>query len=191
MPKHKGTHRKSNLSNDIGVIITSIFVAILLVRTGTITAIISQTAWLGHLQAFIAGFFFTSIFTTAPAIAALSQLAQGPSSILPLAVFGALGAVCGDMIIYHFSRDTLARDISALVSVRERRRLRHIFHLRLFRWLFSLVGGIIIASPLPDELGLLLMGIARPRISTLVPISFAFNFLGIIIIATIAQTLAS
>ena len=178
--------RKNNLANDIGVIITSIFVAILLVRTGTIENLVAQTNGLLFLQSFVAGLFFTSIFTTAPAIVALGSIVQGSSAIWPVAIWGALGALVGDLIIYRFSRDTLTSDIKALVSVHARKRLSHIFQLRLFRWFFALLGGLIIASPLPDELGLFLMGVTRVSKVTFVVVSYIFNFIGIVVIAMLA-----
>jgi hypothetical protein len=49
------------------------------------------------------------------------------------------------------------------------------------------VGAIIIASPLPDELGLALLGVStlsRPQFFLL---SFAMNSLGIFIILLVAQ----
>ena len=181
--------RKNNLGNDLGVIITSIFVALMLVHTGTIDELINQTYWLGPLQIFIAGLFFTSIFTAAPAIVALSELAITYNSVYIIALFGALGAMCGDLLIYYFSRDSLARDVSNLMSMESRRKWRHIIHFKLFRWFLSLIGGIVIASPLPDELGLMLMGLSKPKLKTLVPVSLVCNFVGIAIIATLAQKL--
>jgi hypothetical protein len=41
------------------------------------------------------------------------------------------------------------------------------------------LGALIIASPLPDEFGLALMGISRMRALVLMPISFVMNALGI------------
>ena len=49
-----------------------------------------------------------------------------------------------------------------------------------------LTGAIIIASPLPDELGLAMMGLSRVPIAAFIPISYTMNFLGILLIEFIA-----
>src|SRR5262249_43219313 len=54
------------------------------------------------------------------------------------------------------------------------------------RWLSFFVGGLIIASPLPDELGIGLLGVARLRTAWFVLLSYAFNFLGILAIGGLA-----
>ena len=180
-------NKNNKIKRDVGIIIISIFMAIILVRFGVISALLERLAWFGGFNTFIAGLFFSSIFTTAPALIALAEIAKDSNSILQVALTGALGAVCGDLIIYHFFGDAMMSDFATLMSIETRRRWRHIFHLRLFRWFFTFLGGIVIATPfLPDELGLLMMGTTRLRFSIFLPISYFFNFLGILIILLIA-----
>jgi hypothetical protein len=47
------------------------------------------------------------------------------------------------------------------------------------KWISPILGALIIASPLPDEFGLALLGLSRTRISILIPVSFIMNFLGV------------
>ncbi|OGG78335.1 hypothetical protein A3A36_01445 [Candidatus Kaiserbacteria bacterium RIFCSPLOWO2_01_FULL_52_12b] len=64
-----------------------------------------------------------------------------------------------------------------------------IFRPRLFKWLIPFVGALIIASPLPDEAGLAMMGLSKMKTSVFIPISFALNFLGILAIGIFAKEL--
>lgn len=133
--------------------------------------------------------FFTSIFTTTPAIVTLGAIAQSSQSVLPVAIFGGLGALCGDLIIFRFMRDRLGEDITRLIKNSGNGRLRSIVRLKFFRWLTFFLGALVIASPLPDELGLAMMGFSKIKTSLFIPVSFVFNFLGILVIGLIAKNL--
>jgi hypothetical protein len=56
-----------------------------------------------------------------------------------------------------------------------------------FGWLAPVVGALVIASPLPDELGITLLGIARLRNWQFVVLSFIFNFAGIFAIVSLHE----
>ena len=69
------------------------------------------------------------------------------------------------------------------------KRIKVLFKLKFFRWLTFLVGGLIIASPFPDELGISLLGFSKMRTSWFIPLSFAFNFVGILLVGLVAKAL--
>jgi hypothetical protein len=69
------------------------------------------------------------------------------------------------------------------------KRMRSFFKLRLFRWLSLFVGGLIMASPLPDEVGISLMGMSKIKVPWFVTLSFVFNFIGIVLIGLAARAL--
>ena len=179
----------NNLKRDAGIIVLSIFVAILLVKTGTLEEIIRLTNGPAFLNSFVAGLFFTSIFTTAPAIVTLGKIAQSSGSVWPVVLFGGLGALIGDLVIFRFMRDRIDADILKLVRNSHNKRLRHFVRLKIFRWLTFFLGALVIASPLPDELGLAMMGLSKTKTNILIPVSFIFNSLGILIISLIAKSL--
>lgn len=189
IPRHSFIH-------DIGIVVLSIFIAVLLAKTGALQSILTATRELELIGSFIAGIFFTSIFTTAPAVVVLGQIAQANSPLL-VAVFGGLGALLGDFIIFRFVKDRLSEDILTLIgddstgSSQRRRRIRAIFHRRLFRYLTMFLGALIIASPLPDELGLALLGFSKIRMSLFIPFSFLANGAGIYIIGLIARAISN
>lgn len=178
-----------NILQDVGIIILSIFIAILLVETDSLAFILDSSKELGIISSFIAGLFFTSVFTTAPSIAALGEISLLQSPYLT-AAFGALGAVVGDLVIFRFIKDRVSQDIMELLGHQGGlRRLKTLFKLKIFRRLSFLLGGLIIASPLPDELGITLLGLAKMKIGVFIPLSLIFNFLGILAIGLVAKAL--
>lgn len=186
---HHSNTKSSFIVQDLAIVVLSIFIAVILVQTRVITNILSTTLELKALGSFIAGMFFTSVFTTTPAIVTLGEISQ-TNSIVSTAFFGALGAVVGDMIIFKFVRDRLSDHFFVLIKHNGWwRRVKALFKLRYFRWGTFLVGGLIIASPFPDELGISLLGLSKMKTRLFVLVSFVFNFIGIIIIGTVARAL--
>lgn len=61
--------------------------------------------------------------------------------------------------------------------------------LRSARWLMGAVGMLIIASPLPDKLGIALLGFSKTKQRFFLLLSFTANFLGILAIGLAAQRL--
>ncbi len=180
-----------HITFDISVIALSILIAVLLVKSGVIRDMMAWSAEFGHIGSFVAGMFFTSAFTTAPAIAALGEISL-INGIIETSLWAALGAVVGDMIIFRFVRDRMADHLLVILPhKRGVRRFARLMKFRFFRYLTFLVGGIIIASPLPDELGVSLLGLSKMRTLYFVPLSFGFNFMGIFAIGLIAASAAS
>jgi len=184
------THNNKNfLMQDIMLIVLSVIFAVVLVKTDLLIKILTSTRELEFLGSFISGIFFTSIFTTAPAIVTLGELARA-NSIASVAILGAMGAIIGDMIIFRFIRDRFSEHLMELVKHQGiGKRIKVLLKLRLFRWLTFLTGGLIIASPLPDELGIGLLGFLKIKTPRFILISFLFNFIGILLIGLIAKTL--
>lgn len=179
--------KNNNLIRDIVIIILSIIIAILIVKFGILRSILVSSKEMGLLGSFIAGIFFVSIFSAAPAAVVLAEIAQA-NSVFWVAFFGGLGALVGDLIIFYFIKDQLADDFLQLIKKARSERLISIFRLKLFKWLVPLFGAFIVASPLPDEFGLAMMGLSKMKTSLFVPLSFFLNALGILIIGLLAQS---
>lgn len=163
------------------VLAVSIYVAIELLRTGVIEAWVMLAFPHVIPGSLIAGAFFTSLFTVAPASVVLIEIAHVSSPWL-VATIGAAGAVLGDLFIFLFVRDSIAQNAPFFLTPRQRRSIRHTFGRPFLRWLLPLAGALIIASPLPDELGLALMGLSRMPTRWFIPLSYTMNFLGILAI---------
>lgn len=190
MREKKQNMNGNHILQDVALIVLSILIALLLVRTEVLAGLLASVREASILGAFIAGLFFTSIFTTAPAIVALGEvsLLQG---ILNTALFGAMGAVVGDLIIFRFVRDRFSEHVAEIMAHQSIwRRFHLLFKRRFFRWITFFVGGFILASPLPDELGIAVLGFSKMRVRYFVLLSFVFNFLGIVLIGLVAQSFA-
>ena len=179
--------RDGRLIKDLFFVIISVAIALALAKTGALRAVLDSTRGLELLESFVAGMFFTSVFTTAIATVVLGEIAQSGSLVL-VAFFGGLGALIGDLVIFLFIKDRLAEDFRYLIQKTNMGRLTVIFKLRIFRWLIPMLGALVVASPLPDELGLAMMGLSKMKTSLFVPLSFILNATGILIIGLIART---
>lgn len=177
-----------HLWGDAAVIAVSIIFSLYWLKTGAVERLIDSVADVQILGMLIAGMLFTSVFTTAPAIIFIGKLGQTEPLIL-VAFVGALGALLGDAIIFRFVKDSLVQDMETLVSLARPKRLRHIFHLKFFRWFTTFMGALVIVSPLPDELGITLMGFAKTDSRVFAAISFVMNFIGIVAIVLLARAI--
>jgi hypothetical protein len=190
--KKKGGRRQKNgyaLLYDVIIIAIGIFVAVLLTRSGAIATAVSSLGSYGILASFVAGIFFTSTFTIAPASVAIVNIAQ-TVPVPVVATWGALGAMCGDIILFFFIRDRFAEDLKSAIDVKRIGHFFHSFHFGFFKWLAPVLGAVIIASPLPDEFGISLLGISKVKMSILLPLTYVMNFLGVYIIVGFANLLS-
>ncbi len=152
---------------------------------GALTQFLTVSEEQAYIGSFIAGIFFTSVFTLAPATVALVELSNNAMPFT-IALWGALGAMLGDLLLFLFIRDVFSNDLESVFHISKLKRLVMRPHRGFLRWLLPVVGAFIIASPLPDELGLAIMGASRTRTIIILPICFIMNFFGILAIAVIA-----
>jgi len=148
---------------------------------------IDGVAHLGYLGAFITGGFFVSTFTVAPAAVVLFRLADTFNPYL-IAIFAGAGAVIGDYIIFRFLRDGVFRELRALFHKMGGSYVTRLLYTPYLFWLMPFIGAIIIASPLPDEVGIGMMGFSKIRTWQFVLLSFSLNSLGIFVIIALARS---
>ena len=137
-------------------------------------------AGLGYSGTFIAGMLFTYGFTAAPATAIFLILAES-QNIYIASLIGGLGALVGDLFIFSFIRYSFVDEIKKL----SKEKIVKYFNGRLpgllKEYLLPVVAGFVIASPLPDEIGVTMLA-ASKVISTKIfsVISYVLNTLGIL-----------
>lgn len=154
-----------------------------------ITAFLSSQPWFkdtlmhlgswSYIGAFIAGMLFVSIFTVSIGVLILVLLAS-QMPIIPLGIVASIGAVLGDMLIFKFIKDGLVDELKQVQEniedldlvqdglnnkrwKRFEKRFRHSLKTRYFNWVLPVMGIILLTSPVPDELGMGLMGISKIR----------------------------
>lgn len=170
---------------DIVLICISVALALLFSELGVLAFLRSLFGGFIVIESFITGLFFTSLITTPLSIASFIEMSHY-ANFWAIAIPGALGALVGDIIIFVFLKETLGRDFKHLLSSPFNKTIKTVFKRRLWRWLTPFIGALIIASPLPDELGLMMMGFSKMRLSILIPISVTMNFIGIMLILGIS-----
>ena len=184
----KNKNKIHPLFHDFLMIFLGIIFAIFFVKTGLLDFIINSVKDYYIIASFIAGIFFTSVFTIAPSSVALVHIAEY-SPLHGVVVWGALGAVFGDLILFYFIRDRFADDIIRTFKPATIKHVLHSLHFGFLRWLSPVIGALIIASPLPDEFGITLLGMSKIKTSLLIPISFAMNMLGIYLLIVFGNLL--
>jgi len=180
----------------------SIVVAYFILRYKPITSLIHGLSYFGYVASFVLGMLFTYALTAIPASAALYNMGENFNPFL-IAFTGAFGSVISDYLIFRFVRDKLMTEIklfsreinnlteplSNLVSTKRIRIIiwKKISHSRIWALLVPAIAGFIIASPLPDEIGVAIFGAAKYEPRKFLVISYVLNFIGIFVIASIGS----
>ncbi|MDO8430729.1 MAG: hypothetical protein Q7S72_01960 [Candidatus Taylorbacteria bacterium] len=183
--KNKNTHA---LLRDIVMISIGIVIAFILSKAGAIDYIIYIFNDHYAITAFLAGIFFTSIFTLAPSSITLVHIAQD-SPVGSVVFWGGLGAMFGDLILFLFIKDRFAEDMKKFLKPYHLAYFLKSLHFGFMRWLSPVIGALIIASPLPDEFGITLLGMSKMKATVLMPIAFIMNMLGIYLLIEFSKFL--
>lgn len=176
--------RKKGVSNfDRWILlIGSIAIAIYLIKTSLITQIISSMGDLQIIGVLISGFLFGFFFSIVPATIALIYFANSMNPFM-VAFIAAIGTMIGNILVFKLIRDELPDEIEEIVEEIHLEKIRK----SKFKWIIPGIAGFIIISPLPDELGISLLGASKFKTSTFMLISFVLSFIGILIITSITR----
>ncbi len=136
---------------------------------------------LGYLGAFIGGLLWVSTFTMAIGIVILVVLAK-QLPFIQLGVVAVLGAVIGDFLIFYFVKDDLTNEIRPIYNKLGGKHLTKVLHTKYFSWTLPVIGALIIALPLPDELGVSLMGLSQMKALEFFLVSLLSHTTGIFLI---------
>ena len=175
---HSKDLKKHHLLRHLLVLVVSIGAAILLSRLGVFESLISQSKGLRLLEMFVAGFFYTSVLTVGPAAVAILEIAEH-NSMWAIAAIGALGSVIADSLLFILVKKEIAPELPA----------NKVFKNPAMKFLSPIIGFLIIASPLPDELGLAFLGISGTRNWKFLAVSYLANFTGIFILIGVVTSL--
>lgn len=172
------------------ILVVSVLAAVLLAQSDAVVYLMSFSggSFLSVAAvSLVAGFFYSSAFTVAPATVALFEIADAGAPIPVLAIFGGLGGMLADISIFEIIRFSVIDDLIAHFQRRSRGHFAHLFKIKFFRTIITVLGAITIATPIPDEIGLAMMGIGKTRLPAISLITFLLNGFGIAIIGLLAQ----
>lgn len=143
---------------------------------------------LSYLGIFIAGMLLAIGFSAAFAVGFFIILQ--PENIFLATFIGGLGALLSDMLIFKFIKFSFMDEFENLrktiVIKKVRKIINKSFGIKIKHYLIYVFAGFLIASPLPDEVGVsMLAGLTRIKQKTLAIISFILHSLAIFLIIKI------
>lgn len=138
-----------------------------------------QLSKAGYWGAFIGGVLYVSTFTAAiGALLLISMTETVP--IIPLCLLAGLGGLVGDMIIFRFIRSSVQSELHRLYYAFGGKFITRIFKKnKPLSWILPILGAIIIASPLPDEVGVSMLGVSQIRTVHFTIMAFSLNAMGV------------
>ena len=172
----------------IAILIATILLAYFIFHNPATQDFVQHLDSFSYLGIFFAGLLFSFGFTTP--LAGGFFLTVQPQNIFVAAIVGGFGALLADLTIFKIIRFSFIDEFNQIKKSQFAKGFQNIMEKSLPQkiklYLFYAIAGIIIASPLPDEVGVtMLAGITKINIQTLALISFACNTLGILLILLI------
>lgn len=164
-------HKTPLLAFGIGVVLAVLFVAF-----PAFHSLLSKVDRLGYPGMVLAGIMYGSAVTSSIATVVFVNT---PPHLNPIVVglIAGLGAAAYDLVLFLITRKETEHGWLAAAFARMRER-RHVPN-----WTTLVLGMLILASPLPDELAAGLFGINRSRAMPFFFLSFASNALGIVLLS--------
>lgn len=135
----------------------------------------------GYFGTFVAGIFFVSTFTIAPASLVLINLAES-QSLFKLALVAGAGGMIGDLIMFRFFKNQIFSELTPLFARFSGKGVVCLACSPYFSWLMPVFGALIIASPFPDEIGVGMMGVSKIRTWQFMVLTFGLNAFGVLLI---------
>ncbi|MBI2040079.1 hypothetical protein HYT18_03325 [Candidatus Microgenomates bacterium] len=166
----------------------SILLAIILLENQTFKDWLLNLGTLEYIGALIAGMLFVSSFTAAISIVVIAIMTENINP-MALGLIGGVGAVMGDYLVFKLVRSHLQEELAMLFGREETSHIKTLLRSKYIAWTLPIIGVFIIASPLPDELGVSLLGISKMSEARFILISYLSNSVGILMIASVAKVL--
>ena len=140
----------------------------------------------GYFGAFIAGTLYTYGFTAAPATA-IFLILDGHQNIFLASLIGGVGALLSDILIFRFITHSFKDEIEKLSQEKPVMFIVNLIPKRMMKYIVPLFAGLIIASPIPDEIGVTLLATTKLSNKMFILIDFCCNVIGIFAILSIAR----
>ncbi|MEM7819113.1 MAG: hypothetical protein QW403_03155 [Candidatus Aenigmatarchaeota archaeon] len=197
--------------NSITLILV-LLLSFLLAKTKKFQEFILSLGKFGYVGCFLAGIFYAYSFTITLSLFVFYFLGKILDPFI-IALIGAIGAVASDYAIFKFVNQNLSKEIEFLVqdvksiyfrssfffkifpfsnlifSEKFENLAKRVYTSKTFKILTNLIGYVIIASPLPDEIGVTLLGIVKHKKEEFIFLTFFLNFIGILSFLLLTQNL--
>lgn len=166
--------------------LVAILLFVLAIDTAIVQAGLHYLEDLGLIGVFIAGIMFTSFFTTVPSIALLALLVADFNPLV-IGLVGGAGSLVGDWVILKVFEEKIAHELEPLAKKLGFGGFLSRIRRKKERERTLVLGMLAIMSPLPDELGIGLLGLSKFPLTQLFTIIYVLNSLGIMLVAVIAK----
>lgn len=172
------------------IFVLMIFIAYIIFDNSLVYNFLGNLGKLSYLGIFFAGMLFSFGFTSPFAVGFFIDI--NPSNILVAAIIGGIGALISDILIFKLIRFTFEEEFKSLqksnIIKSTSKLIDRSFNHKLKNYLLYVFAGILIASPLPDEAGVILIaGLTKIKTFIFSIISFLLNCIGILIILLIGS----
>lgn len=167
------------------ILVVSIIIAYSILQNNYIKTLIQSLDNLNYLGIFIAGFLFSFGFTAPFAVSFF--ILSNPNNLLLAALIGGIGSLFSDLLIYKIIKINFMDEFNRLKKTELIKRIKgkianKLSH-KIKNYLMYSFAGIIIASPLPDEIGItMLAGLSHINAKTLGLLSFILHSIAILLL---------
>lgn len=160
----------------------SVIIAIMLYATGILHVLTQSLGSFEYIGSVFAGMAYAFTFTTAAAAFLFVELGETSGAFTAI-LFGGIGAMIGDLFFYWLLNNGVKKEVKAffvaMVPIRRLKRMEQFTKRRIFAWTIPFLASLLIASPLPDELGITLFSLINFKPKYLAAVSFLLNTGGI------------
>ncbi len=168
----------------IAALILVVIFAYLIFRLEGVQSFFNGLGDIGYVSVFCGGMLFAFGWGAPFGVAILATVAENVN-VLVAGIIGGFGALLSDYLLFKFIRLTFNDEIQRFRNSRAFTFidgvLLHRFPPKLIRYLSWGFAGFVIASPLPDEIGVsILASIATVDEKTFAVVSYVLNTLGIL-----------
>ncbi|OIO41627.1 hypothetical protein COX97_00910 [Candidatus Pacearchaeota archaeon CG_4_10_14_0_2_um_filter_05_32_18] len=172
----------------IFLLLVMIVLSYFIFRNPSISDYLSHLGGLGYLGIFIGGILFAFGFTAPFSVGLFISL--NPSNIWIAGIIGGLGALISDLLIFKLIKFSFIDEFNRLRNTKTLKNIKRLIQKSIGEkikvYLMYALAGILIASPLPDEAGVIMLaGLTKINFKVLAIISFILNTLGIILILSL------
>jgi len=159
--------------------------AYLFFKNPVVQGFIAQLDGYGLIGVFIAGMLFSFGFSTPFAVGFF--VSYTPHNLLLAAILGGLGGVVADLLIFRTIKITFMDEFNLLKRMKPirafNRMLKKDLSTKVRAYLLHIFAGIILASPVPDEVGVsMLAGLSHICEDVFVALCFVFKTAGIAVL---------
>ncbi len=174
------THTIRAIKNTLYLLI-GVVLAFILANLELFNMFLTTVHRLDYLDAFIGGILlaFTFSFAVGGLIVVTASETINPYAVAAIA---GLGCMISDIIIFRFIKDTIPLNAQHVCEGPKSGYFARLYCHRYFQWTLPVIGAIIIASPLPDELGVSLVGISNMSLRKFAVMACVIDTLGALVL---------